>query len=91
MTPQEIVSDAEVERVHAYANFGHITKRSVVDNGVLQYAFGFTAGHTQDCILVEHGLITLPRGIGLAKLTPKGKTYFQALGPMVISSMLRFS
>lgn len=82
MTPEDIIPEDEIERVHANANFGTMTKRRVVDEGVLTYAFGYTSGSTMHAILVEHGLIRTPRRerYNLAGyLTPKGKKYLRAL------------
>ncbi len=78
----EIISDDEILRVHGHANFGSdMTPRDVVNEGVLKYAFGYCSGHTQLCILMEHGLITKPRpGRYDASLTKKGKRYARALG-----------
>lgn len=77
----EIVTDAEIELVHAHANFGpEMTKRQVVDSGVLQYAFGYSTGHAQMTILLEHGLITKPRpGSYEARLTRKGSKYLRGM------------
>lgn len=78
--PEEIISDEEVAKVHGYANFGSMTPREVVDDGVRQYAVGFTGGATQVAILREHGLITKPKGRGYnADLTQKGKRYARAI------------
>ena len=77
--PADIVSDAEVDRVHGYANFGPtLTKRQVVNQGVLTYAFGYTSGHTQMTILLEHGLIAKPHGYN-SRLTKKGLAYLRAV------------
>lgn len=77
-----IVSDAEIARVHGSANFGAMTPRDVVNDGVRKYAVGYTGGHTQLCILLEHRLITKPRpGRYDANLTKKGKAYARALIP----------
>lgn len=76
--PNEIVTDTEVERVHGYSNFGDMTKRAVVDQGVLTYAFGFTSGHTQMSILQEHGLIRKSPTYS-STLTKKGFTYLRAM------------
>lgn len=77
----EVVSDEEIARVHGRANFGPtMTPRDVVNEGVLKYAIGYHSGHTQLCILLEHGLITKPRpGRYDASLTKKGKRYARAL------------
>jgi len=78
--PEEIISDAEIIRVHAYANFGSMAPRQVVNDGVRKYAVGFTGGATQVAILREHGLITTPKGCGYkADLTEKGKRYARAI------------
>jgi len=74
----EIISDEEIERVHANANFGDMTKRQVVNEGVLSYSMGYTTGHTMMTILREHGLITKPCGYK-ASLTEKGKEYLRAM------------
>lgn len=92
MTRQEIVPAAEVECVHANANFGGMSKRGVVDDGVLKYAFRFHCGFTQMQILKEHGLIrskyeTPHRG----KLTAKGKRYLHALGADVLDALKSLS
>lgn len=79
-TPDEIISDDEIARVHANANFGIMTPRQVVNNGVRKYAVGFTGGSTQIAILREHGLITKPEAYGYkASLTEKGKRYARAI------------
>ena len=78
--PEEIISDEEIIRVHGYANFGSMTPREVVNDGVRKYAVGFTGGSTQVAILREHGLITAPRGAGYrANLTEKGKRYARSI------------
>lgn len=75
-----IISDDEVARVHGHANFGAISPREVVNDGVRKYAVGYHSGHTQLCILMEHGLITKPRpGSYDANLTKKGKKYARVL------------
>lgn len=76
----EIISDEEIARVHGHANFGSISPREVVNDGVRKYAVGYHSGHTQLCILMEHGLITKPRpGRYDANLTKKGKKYARVL------------
>jgi hypothetical protein len=81
-TPEEIITDEEIERVHGNANFGSMSKRRVVDVGVWKYAIGYTCGHTQCEILRDHGLITGARNgrhRAKASLTEKGKSYARAL------------
>ena len=78
--PEQIISDEDIIRVHGYANFGGMTPREVVNDGVRKYAVGFTGGHTQLCILLEHGLIRRPRpGKYRASLTEKGKRYARSI------------
>lgn len=79
-TTSEIISDAEIERVHANANFGAQSKRDVVDDGVLQFAFGYDTGHTRMTILREHGLLRASRPNSYrADLSAKGKDYLRAM------------
>lgn len=76
----EIISDAEIARVHGNADFGAMTPRDVVSDGVRKYAVGYESGYTQLQILLEHRLITKPRpGSYRADLTKKGKKYARVL------------
>lgn len=76
----EIVSDDEIVKVHANANFGSMAPREVVNDGVRKTAVGYHCGHTQFTILREHGLITKPRAMSHdANLTKKGKAYARVL------------
>ena len=50
--PEEIITDEEIERVHANANFGSIGKRQVINQGVLKCACGYYQGHTSTQISV---------------------------------------
>jgi hypothetical protein len=79
-TPQDIISDAEIER-HHYGDFGPVmTPREVVNEGVLKYAHGFSSGHTVLTILRDHKLLKKPRpGSYRADLTQKGKAYARTL------------
>lgn len=80
MTLDEIISDAAIIRVHGNANFGSMDPREVVNDGVRKSAIGYHCGHTQVCILREHGLITKSRGMSFdVNLTKKGKRYARAL------------
>lgn len=73
-TEQEIISDEEIELVHAGANFGaHMTKRHVVRSGVLKCASGYHQGSTSQAIITEHKLITKNY-----RLTKKGQRYLWA-------------
>lgn len=73
MKPEEIITDKEIECVHANANFGSMSKRDVVNQGVLKCASGYYQGHTSNQIIKEHGLVN-----GKYKLTAKGKEYLWA-------------
>lgn len=76
----EIITDDEIIRVHGHANFGLMSPREVVNDGVRKSAVGYHCGHTQFTILREHSLITKPRGMSYAvSLTKKGKRYARAL------------
>lgn len=82
----KIVSDEEVARVHGNANFGAISPREVVNEGVRKTAVGYHCGSTMLRILREHGLITKPRpGTSDCDLTKKGKAYGRALWPALAS------
>ncbi|MGO4917682.1 hypothetical protein [Pseudogemmobacter sp. W21_MBD1_M6] len=79
-SPEKIISDEEITRVHGYANFGSMTPREVVNDDIRKYAVGYTGGSTQVAILREHGLITKPNSNSYrANLTEKGKRYARAL------------
>ena len=78
--PRDIITDEEIETVHGHANFGDMSKRFVVDEGVLKYAFGYESGHTQLSILLEHRLIRKPKpGSYRTTLTRKGQEYLRAV------------
>ncbi len=80
MTREDIISDADIVRVHGRANFGTMTAREVVDDGIGKVAVGYHCGHTQFSILREHGLITKPKGMSYdCNLTKKGKKYYRAV------------
>jgi len=73
MKPEDIISDSEIERVHGAASFGTMTKRDVVNGGVLKCASGYSQGSTSERIIRDHGLITANY-----RLTRKGKKYLYA-------------
>lgn len=95
-TPEEILSDADIERVHANANFGATSKRDVVESGLISYAFGFTTGNTMLQILAEHNLVRISKGYN-ATLTKRGFEYLRAMfqperpGESVVNMMLALS
>lgn len=77
---KDIITDAEIERVHANANFGSMSKRAVVNDGVLACAFGYSSGSTQLAILLEHKLVRKPApGSYYTRLTNKGQSYLRAV------------
>ena len=81
-TTSDMISDEEIEKVHANANFGSMTKRRVVDDGVIKAAYGFGTGHTQQEILIEHGLIKVPKPHAHKMvLTQKGYEYLRIVLP----------
>lgn len=81
--PEEIIGDADVIRVHGRANFGNMTPRDVVNEGVLKYAYGYSTGFTQLSILLEHRLIYKPRpGKYSSRLTKRGMAYLRAAWPI---------
>jgi hypothetical protein len=76
MSVQEIISDEEIEKVHANANFGSMDKRDVINLGVLKCASGFWNGSTASAIIKEHGLVNKEY-----ELTAKGRKYlWEAFG-----------
>ena len=77
---QEIITDEEIERVHANADFGSMKKRDVVDQGILKCASGYHQGHTSTQIITEHGLISKEY-----ELTAKGRSYLWAVFSSKIS------
>jgi hypothetical protein len=79
---RELISDADLTRVHGFANFGAMTPRDVIRDGVVKYAMGYTGGHTQLSILIEHALIHKPKpGSYQSTLTKKGRAYLRAIMP----------
>lgn len=74
----DIIGEKALKEVHGNANFGNMTPREVVNDGVVKYSMGYTGGSTQLKILREHGLITKPNGYR-ANLTEKGKLYLRTL------------
>ena len=78
MTAQELITDAEIERVHANASFGDIPKREVVDQALLKCACGYHNGATAQQIIIEHGLVKKGRVRGASALTDFGRKYLHA-------------
>ncbi len=70
MSVQDIITDKEITKVHANANFGNMEMRDVVNLGVLKCASEYHQGSISTRIIKEHGLIT-----DKYRLTTKGKKY----------------
>ncbi|RAU21066.1 hypothetical protein CU669_15020 [Paramagnetospirillum kuznetsovii] len=80
MRPAEIIPDEEIERVHAYANFGSMPKREVVNEAIMATAKGYHTGGTSRAIIIEHGLARCKEDpFKLPTITPKGLRYLAAL------------
>lgn len=77
--PEELISDSEIERVHANANFGDTPMREIVDSALLKIACGYSNGSTAQHILADHGLIISRHGRGSRSLTSRGKKYLYAV------------
>lgn len=54
---EQMISDEELTKVFAYANFGSMSNREVVKQGLLKCAGEWHQGHTSRTILFELGLI----------------------------------
>lgn len=54
----EMIPDSQVRLVHAHSNFGSMSPRAVVDEGIRKVLIGYGCGHTQETILQEHGLVS---------------------------------
>lgn len=76
MKPHHIVSDYDLTLKHV-PNFGPMTARRVVDEGVLKTAIGYSCGSTMRGILRAHGLSAGREGDEV--LTEKGEKYARAL------------
>jgi hypothetical protein len=75
MTPSEIITDEEIERVHANANFGDRSKRAVVNESLLKCACGYHIGSTARRIVAGHGLTKDP----CHTITQRGRQYLWAV------------
>lgn len=78
----QILSNAEIERVHANANYGDMSKREVVNNGVWHVLMDYHIGATTRQIIIELGLAVADENPHLpVRLTDKGRKYAVALYP----------
>jgi len=66
----EMITDEEIEKVWGNANFGSMSKRDVIQFGLLKCVSGYHQGHTSRQIITELGLITEKYNI-----TKKGRAY----------------
>ena len=75
---EEIITDEQINKVHANAQFGDTPKRDVVNYALLKCACGYHNGHTAQQIIAEHGLIYDASQRGPIALTALGSTYLWA-------------
>ena len=69
-TPEQLVTDAELDTAWGNANFGGMEKREVIRVGTLKGLAGYHQGFTSKTICTELGLINAKY-----KVTPKGRAY----------------
>lgn len=75
MKSSDLITDAEIDSVHGFANFGGQSKRSIVDESVLKVASRLHIGSTATRILADHGLIKKKYRRGYKILTKRGREY----------------
>jgi hypothetical protein len=68
--PEKMVTEAELEAVWGFANFGPEPRMDTVRFSVLKRACGYCNGHTSECICIELGLLTKHKP---SKLTSRGR------------------
>ena len=90
-TIYEIIRRDDLIATHANANFGNMTPRQIVNEGVLKYSMGYYGGSVMRSILVEHGLIRRTRSAYKSSLTEKGKAYLRAMYRGKLSEILSYS
>lgn len=73
-TPQDLITDAQIDIVWGNANFGDIEKRTVIAQSLLRYACGYSTGKTAELICANLGLVHS----GSLKLKNLGKHYLFA-------------
>ena len=76
MTPEEIITDEQIENAWGNANFGdflNANKRELINNTILKCASGYVTGKTAKTIVEELKLV----GVRWS-LTKKGKDYLYA-------------
>jgi len=75
---EDIITDAEMSHVHANADFGNMTPRDVLKEGVKKVSDGYHCGYTMTQILIQHNLVGVHRNGRTLVLTVKGKQYLAA-------------
>lgn len=73
-TPQDLITDVQIDIVCGNANFGDIEKRTVIAQSLLQYACGYSTGKKAKLICAKLGLVHA----GSLELTNLGKHYLFA-------------
>lgn len=77
---EQIIPSSEVTRVHAHANFGSMTPREVIDEGIKKVLIGYSCGSTQEAILQEHGLVSFRnQRTRTLRVTAGGMNYARAM------------
>jgi hypothetical protein len=69
-TPQDLVTDEELNKALGNANFGGMEKREVIRVGTLKCLAGYYQGHTSKTICTQLGLISEKY-----RVTAKGRAY----------------
>lgn len=75
MSIEDIVTNEDAVYMHGGSNFGHMSPRDVINDGVVKVHLGYHCGSLQQEIIYEHGLSTKHCDL----LTEKGKEYLAAL------------
>jgi len=68
---KEIVTEGELDAVWGSADFGSLSKREVIYDGLLHCLGGYRTGHTLKEILIQLGLVYANKW----DLTKKGREY----------------
>lgn len=77
---RDIISDAQIEYVHANVSFGNTPKRDVVDAAILNTFCDFSTGSTARSIIIQHGLArSRVSPYSPPILTAKGRKYLKAV------------
>lgn len=82
---KDIITDFEIEVIHANAQFGDQCKRDVVNEAIMQAACHLHNGHTAQMIITEHGLVEHSTS-SRPPLTDKGRKYINALCKSILEN-----